>query len=969
MADRLRHAPRQRPRPWLLAVLSLLLVLGSGCRRSEQAVPSDGFDRPDVSALPPAFQARLASVEQRLRSRPDSAADWLELGQLYHANRYTAEAETIYARLDGDAPTVDPARLAYYRADLARQRGDLPAAEQFLRRTLGAAPDYQPALLSLGEVLYKSSRADEAQDAFEAVLANEPGQAHASLALARDELRRGEREAARARLERLAVEQPGFTEGLFLLAQLLEREGDAERAAALREQGKLGWDLPPADPWIEALRAYCYDPQQLSIWFEDLKRVGRAAEGLPYLRQIEELDPANPQPHLQRATLALQQQQLETAADEFRRAAEKDAEPTLLYPAWLQALVALGRWEELEQVARRGLERAPQTPVIHTTLGGLRLRQGDFAGAVAQFQQALAVDPQHDLTHQLLANAYLARGDAAAATPHLEMLVRLNPRDASARRLLAQQRLDAQDLAGAIPLLVELLRIEPDEEVRQLLVRCHLGLAEAARGRGNLHRGAAGGGRRLGGVHRRFGGTAPAGAAAGGARGSRGGGAGAAAAVAARAPQRAVSRRARQHPARLGPPGRSARDLAGGAGSTGRPRRFPIAAGARKSDPADQRRGALTEGVSGGAGAQSSLRSRLSPRMNIPPFLSLLVTAVVVAPLLMADAKAPRRFFADDSFWNQPIPADAKIDPRTERWIQLLESEPTSRGFIMNSQEWTIPVYEVDETTPVHPIGRVTITPAEKIRWHTDRDTFGHGPGFGAVPLPPQAVPDAQFDAHLAVVDWKRNLVWDMWALSRNPDGSWRSATGMVYAADGPGVFSTAELGVQDGESVHFYGPSRAAGVPAVAGLIRYDEVAAGEIRHKVAAASRFCAYKEFVFPAAWTDGFTEGGIPQGTVIQLDPNLDLAQFQLTREERVVCVALQRYGMVLVDIAQGQPLYAEGLWAHPGRSWDGKLPHGENGISRIPFRHYRMIQAGPATFQGDGRSKHAPVWETPEAVQP
>jgi tetratricopeptide (TPR) repeat protein len=484
MADR-RHPRRQRPRPWLLAALSLLLALGPGCRRSEQATASEVLDRPDVSALPPAFQVRLESVEQTLRLRPDSAADWLELGQLYHANRYTAEAETIYARLDG-APTVDPARLAYYRADLARLRGDLPAAEQFLRRTLGAAPDYQPALLSLGEVLYKSGRADDARAAFEAVLANEPGQAHASLALARDELRRGEREAGRARLERLAVEQPGFTEALFLLAQLLEREGDAERAAALREQGRLGWDLPPADPSIEALRAYCYDPQQLSIWFEDLKRVGRAAEGLPYLRQIEELDPANPQPHLQRATLALQQQQLETAANEFRRAAEKDAEPTLLYPAWLQTLVALERWEELEQVARRGLERAPQTPVIHTTLGGLRLRQGDFSGAVAQFQQALAVDPQHDLTHQLLANAYLARGDAAAAGPHLEMLVRLNPRDASARRLLAQQRLDAKDLAGAIPLLVELLRIEPDEEVRQLLVRCHLGLAEAARGRGNL---------------------------------------------------------------------------------------------------------------------------------------------------------------------------------------------------------------------------------------------------------------------------------------------------------------------------------------------------------------------------------------------------------------------------------------------------------------------------------------------------
>jgi hypothetical protein len=177
-------------------------------------------------------------------------------------------------------------------------------------------------------------------------------------------------------------------------------------------------------------------------------------------------------------------------------------------------------------------------------------------------------------------------------------------------------------------------------------------------------------------------------------------------------------------------------------------------------------------------------------------------------------------------------------------------------------------------------------------------------------------------------------------------------------------VFSAAEIGARDGESVHFHGPSRAAGVPAVAGLILYDEIAAGEIRHKIAAASRFCAFKEFVFPAAWTDGFVEGGIPEGTVVQLDPNLDLTPFHLTREERIVCVALQRYGMVLVDIAQGQPIYAEGLWGHPGKSWEGKLPHGAGGITRIPFKCYRMLKAGPVTHEGDGRSKFAPVWESP-----
>ncbi len=320
----------------------------------------------------------------------------------------------------------------------------------------------------------------------------------------------------------------------------------------------------------------------------------------------------------------------------------------------------------------------------------------------------------------------------------------------------------------------------------------------------------------------------------------------------------------------------------------------------------------------------------------------------------------PHRFFSDDSYWNQPIPTDAKIDPRSPRWIKLLETEPSHENVLINCDQWTIPVYAVDADTPRVKVGLVSLTPEEQVHWHTDRKFFGHGPGFDRVPIPKTASPDPQSDSHMAVVDWGANTVWDMWALSRNPDGSWKSRTGMVYPADGPGVFSTGAIGVVDGESVHFHGPSRASGVPAVAGLIMYDEVMAGEIRHKVAAASRFCAYKEFVFPAAWTDGFTEGGIPEGSLIQLDPALDLSKFPLTPEERVVGVALQRYGMVLVDVAQGQPVYAEGLWGHPGKSWKGKL-RSTGGLSTIPYSHYRVLVTGPATHEGDGRSKFSPVW--------
>ena len=209
----------------------------------------------------------------------------------------------------------------------------------------------------------------------------------------------------------------------------------------------------------------------------------------------------------------------------------------------------------------------------------------------------------------------------------------------------------------------------------------------------------------------------------------------------------------------------------------------------------------------------------------------------------------------------------------------------------------------------------------------------------------------------MAVIDWARNIVWDMWGCKKLQDGSWVSNTGMKYKLDGLGVFDTSDFNITNGESVHFYGPSRAPGVPIIAGLIMYHEVQEGEIRHKLACGSRYGALQEFAYPPAiWTDGTLPGGIPEGSVIQLDPKLDLSKFDLTAEEKTVAIALQRYGMVLVDWAGGQPIYTEGLYGHPGKSWKGKLREWENnGINSIPYANYRVLKANLIVHKGDAKS--------------
>ena len=309
-----------------------------------------------------------------------------------------------------------------------------------------------------------------------------------------------------------------------------------------------------------------------------------------------------------------------------------------------------------------------------------------------------------------------------------------------------------------------------------------------------------------------------------------------------------------------------------------------------------------------------------------------------------------RRFFSDDSFWNQPIPKDAEIAPRSDYWISLLDRDPSGENIGLNVDNYTIPIYEVDsKNAPFHKIEQTPDHPTipTHFKHHQRFDEIG-------VPIPDNMKPSPGGDMHVAIIDREANKAWDMFLVTKLDNGKWSSATGMVYDLDGSGVFNKSDFDVKLGESIHGHGPGVAAGVPIIAGVIRYDEVISGEIKHKLSGGVRFVAFQEYLFPATWTDGNFDGGIPEGATIQLDPNLDLSQFDLTKEELVVARALQNYGLVIIDFSVGSTIRAEWLGGQENKSWDGKLrgwkPAG--GIKSIPVKHYRILKVKNVQKGGD-----------------
>ncbi|ADG77977.1 PA14 domain protein OS=Tsukamurella paurometabola (strain ATCC 8368 / DSM / CCUG 35730 / CIP 100753 / JCM 10117 / KCTC 9821 / NBRC 16120 / NCIMB 702349/ NCTC 13040) OX=521096 GN=Tpau_1348 PE=4 SV=1 [Tsukamurella paurometabola] len=226
-------------------------------------------------------------------------------------------------------------------------------------------------------------------------------------------------------------------------------------------------------------------------------------------------------------------------------------------------------------------------------------------------------------------------------------------------------------------------------------------------------------------------------------------------------------------------------------------------------------------------------------------------------------------YFAADSFWNRPVPPNAIVDPRSAGWITTLDST-TSDGVWINSTDWSTTVYNAPPGTPTT---NITVT-------NSNRTV--------TIPYLPSYQPTRDADAHLAVIDDATGCLYEFQSFNASAKSAIAQATYKAYTGSGG----------------HTAGPSHAGGeFSYLAGMITPQDVASGVIDHALRYAIPLGA-PSYVYPGTRTDGSTIGGVPQGTRLQLDPNLDLNQFGLSPFQLMVARALQQYGGYNADGASG-----------------------------------------------------------------
>jgi hypothetical protein len=165
----------------------------------------------------------------------------------------------------------------------------------------------------------------------------------------------------------------------------------------------------------------------------------------------------------------------------------------------------------------------------------------------------------------------------------------------------------------------------------------------------------------------------------------------------------------------------------------------------------------------------------------------------------------------------------------------------------------------------------------------------------GPYPIPSTAPIEgggaAPGDRHVLVIDRDNNRLYEIGNSFYNTNGSWSSACGAIFFLDSNNVRPGGQPGWTSAD---------AAGLPIFPGLVRYDEVAAGVIKH----ALRFtvqASRRAYVPPANhWASSQTNVNLPpMGARLRLKASYVIPS-NYSREAKIVLQALKTYGMIVAD---------------------------------------------------------------------
>lgn len=271
------------------------------------------------------------------------------------------------------------------------------------------------------------------------------------------------------------------------------------------------------------------------------------------------------------------------------------------------------------------------------------------------------------------------------------------------------------------------------------------------------------------------------------------------------------------------------------------------------------------------------------------------------------------RVFPADNPWNTDI-SSAPVDPNSAAYLASMNASTTFLHPDFGSNPtYGIPYTSVDASQAFVPMS------------FSDASESDPGPYPIPANAPVEGGPGATGDRHVLVVDSATCTLYEIYAAQYVGPG-WSAGSGAVFNLS------------SDALRPDYWTSADAAGLPILAGLVRYDEAAQnGKIDH----ALRFTVHatqRAFIHPAThYASSSTSAALPpMGLRVRLKASFNLTGF--TGASRALLVALQHYGMFVAD--NGSDWYISG--STDNRWNDTELDQ----LKTVPASAFDVVQGGP-----------------------
>ncbi len=307
---------------------------------------------------------------------------------------------------------------------------------------------------------------------------------------------------------------------------------------------------------------------------------------------------------------------------------------------------------------------------------------------------------------------------------------------------------------------------------------------------------------------------------------------------------------------------------------------------------------------------------------NPADFFAALGLLIVLAPMMFTAFHNNSAAVAATAV---PSIGGCAVFPADNAWNQTIEAlaiHPESRTWMASVDAGSMRLHADFGSDPQVGIPFVVV-PTRQVGVRVRFDEAADESDAGRYPIPARAPIESGSDRHVLVVQSGTCKLFELFG-ARRASAGWVAGSGAIFDLRSnkmrPKGWTSAD----------------AAGLPILPGLVRYDEVRVGAIRHPIRVT--FPATQNgFVAPARHQAGVDDPSLPpMGARIRLRANVELSSY--TGQARIILEAMKTYGLIVSD--NGSSWFISGA---PDSRWnDDDLRQ----LKRMDTSMFEFVDSGP-----------------------